>query len=93
VETSLYAIVVPLTKTNLCNLPEIHAHAKVKDKTVYGERYHCLVVVRLSIFYMENVLLAKFSHQCDSCTNGFDWVNIFALCKLTDSCVRDETIF
>jgi hypothetical protein len=25
---------------------------------------------------MENVLRAKFSRECDSCTNGSDWVNL-----------------
>jgi hypothetical protein len=77
----------------LCNLPEIHAHAKVKDKIGYGKRYHCLVVVQLSILYMENVLRAKFSRQCDNCANGSDWVNITALCKLADSRVRTKRYF
>jgi hypothetical protein len=53
----------------LCNLPEIHVHAKVKDTTEYEKQYHFLVVVRLSILHMENVLRAKFSRQCDSCAN------------------------
>jgi hypothetical protein len=72
VETALYEIVVPMTKTNLnryqtiavatwnnaifVKLPEIHTHAKVKEKTGYGKQYHFLVIVRLSILYMENVL-------------------------------------
>jgi len=77
----------------LCNLPEIHAHAKVKDKNGYEKRYHFLVVVRLSILYMENVLRAKFSRQCGNYTNHSNWVNISALCKMVDSRVRDEMIF
>jgi hypothetical protein len=80
------------TMQYLCNLPEVHVHAKLKDKTEYGKRYYLLVPVRLSIFYMKNVLRAMFSLQCDNYANGYDWVNIISLCKLADSCIRDEMI-
>jgi hypothetical protein len=37
-------------------MSEIYEHVKEKEKNGYGKQYHFLVVVQVSIFYMENML-------------------------------------
>ena len=66
---------------------------KLRTKMNMKSGYHCLVVLRISILYMENVLRPKFPSQCDSSPNRSHWVNINALCKLPNSRFWEEAIF